>query len=287
MKSIEVKGDNIASNILGKDTYEYLISIESDNKLPSYFDDDEPKTNEEDYKNFLEQKKKERREKIAPALKKRKETVLKLNIMKNNIALSMAKRILYKSLIYCPIDTGALRRSAKLSITRRGMVISYGDSKVYYASYVHEIPRYKHTPPTQAKFLEEAVKEVIAEYSAVYSKYKIDVDMPSAKMLTYSGENNKIAAFVGFSDENLKGVLKSNYSKLGKDISNAVVKEDVADMFKIYDDYERLEAMDEFSKSDWHDALMNQRLEKIANKDGIDVNDEKSIVAFFYNALYK
>lgn len=70
-----------------------------------------------------------------------------------------------ESQILTPIDTGALRgsgvvRSPIISRTGVSVSIDYGGTAggiLGYALYVHEITRYRHAPPTQAKFLETPV----------------------------------------------------------------------------------------------------------------------------------
>jgi hypothetical protein len=52
----------------------------------------------------------------------------------------------------CPIDTGALRNSARVKIRGNTGGISF---EMPYASYVHEILHYRH-PVGEAKFLENA-----------------------------------------------------------------------------------------------------------------------------------
>lgn len=89
-----------------------------------------------------------------------------------------ADRVLYnalqptfeKSKVYCPKDTLLLVNSARLDVEparesggrKKAAVasISYGGRGVpFYAVYVHEILRYRHDPPTRAKFLESALRE--------------------------------------------------------------------------------------------------------------------------------
>lgn len=76
-----------------------------------------------------------------------------------------------QSQIYCPKDTLALVQSGKITktpgrVTRTGrerkasVSITYGSNLLpYYAVFVHEILKYKHAPPTRAKFLESALRE--------------------------------------------------------------------------------------------------------------------------------
>jgi hypothetical protein len=72
----------------------------------------------------------------------------------------------------CPIDSGTLRATAYLSPVKvRGdgniqFFMSYGTNingtkPAPYAVYVHEDIEKYHEPPTQAKFLEDAVQESI------------------------------------------------------------------------------------------------------------------------------
>jgi hypothetical protein len=70
---------------------------------------------------------------------------------------------------YCPKDTHALEKSILISqdnptegvpgLAREAVTIVCGDSTAYYAIYVHENLQAYHAAPTQAKFLERAVRE--------------------------------------------------------------------------------------------------------------------------------
>jgi hypothetical protein len=73
-----------------------------------------------------------------------------------------------KSQEYCPKRTGELVRSGYLEITDfRGsprVEMGYGrGGNPYYAVLVHENLNMYHKPPTQAKFLQRAVEEDIAD----------------------------------------------------------------------------------------------------------------------------
>ena len=92
-----------------------------------------------------------------------------------------AEQIRQKAITYTPIDTGALRRSSKVSQPRRvnqyvtNVSVTFGGPApgagtigrsgrrapgyVDYAVYVHEDPSARHAPPTQWKFLERAWRE--------------------------------------------------------------------------------------------------------------------------------
>lgn len=70
-----------------------------------------------------------------------------------------------KAIMYCPVKTGALRKSAYLEVRRAGLLrgwqaeIGFGRGGVpNYAIYVHEVP-YKHKDPTRWKFLQAALQE--------------------------------------------------------------------------------------------------------------------------------
>lgn len=80
-----------------------------------------------------------------------------------------------KAKMYCPLDPDhrsgeplALRASARLEKRTTGggkptVEISFGRNGVpFYAVFVHEMLRYRHAPPTRAKFLETAIKEDMA-----------------------------------------------------------------------------------------------------------------------------
>lgn len=82
---------------------------------------------------------------------------------KINIAEGLKKAaltILKKSQQYVPVDTGLLKKSGQIEVTGSGMgaraAVLY---QTRYAIYVHEDLSKYHAPPTQAKFLERAVRE--------------------------------------------------------------------------------------------------------------------------------
>jgi hypothetical protein len=85
-------------------------------------------------------------------------------------AIEAATAILERSQTYCPIDTGALRSTARLTaelseIDRSSVDMTYGgaDSIAPYAAIVHENLEARHNPPTQAKYLQRAVDELAPE----------------------------------------------------------------------------------------------------------------------------
>lgn len=71
-----------------------------------------------------------------------------------------------------PVDIGNLRDTAIHTVSGRG---EYTDAAIeyltYYATIVHEDLQKKHAAPTQAKFLERAVKEFGGQFEAVAYKH--------------------------------------------------------------------------------------------------------------------
>jgi hypothetical protein len=66
---------------------------------------------------------------------------------------------------YCPLDTGALRASAKVESTTTGHLVEstirFGDATAYYAIYVHEIN--KNYRVGGWKYLERAVRDLAVQ----------------------------------------------------------------------------------------------------------------------------
>ena len=67
-----------------------------------------------------------------------------------------------------PIDTGKLRQSGKIKMTKKGdnptATVSYGDARVDYALEVHEINKNYKEPGTGWKYLETPLKEKSKKY---------------------------------------------------------------------------------------------------------------------------
>jgi hypothetical protein len=62
-----------------------------------------------------------------------------------------------ESQIICPVDTGALRNSARTTtVLKKGQYETTVTYSTTYAIFVHERLDLAHRPPTQAKFLETA-----------------------------------------------------------------------------------------------------------------------------------
>lgn len=71
------------------------------------------------------------------------------------------QRIMNESVRICPIDTGRLRASRYVNPVSREnerFVLEMGYS-ADYALYVHEDLEAQHRPPTQAKYLEQPIRE--------------------------------------------------------------------------------------------------------------------------------
>ncbi len=73
---------------------------------------------------------------------------------------------------YVPVDTGRLKASGYIETAEEDGIIAgevgyapYGDP--YYATAVHEVEEWNHAPPTRAKYLEDAVKEVLGNGQAL------------------------------------------------------------------------------------------------------------------------
>lgn len=95
------------------------------------------------------------------------EAIKKLRRMKDAIppaveasVIEAAHILLRESLKLCPIDTGDLRRSGEVIVNGSGLsttaIVAYTQQ---YAIYVHENLEAYHKPPTQAKFLEQPMRQ--------------------------------------------------------------------------------------------------------------------------------
>lgn len=85
-----------------------------------------------------------------------------------------AEKVLERALVYTPVSTpeeakfypGYLRDSARIEEYGTGHKFRAVFTIAYYAPYavyVHEVLEYAHEPPTSAKFLERAAREVAPE----------------------------------------------------------------------------------------------------------------------------
>lgn len=120
---------------------------------------------------------------------------------KQAINKRIAQEILLLSQYYCPVDTGLMKYGKYRYKDEQGvireynsneggtLVRSHGDGyeivyKSSYASYVHEIPYYKHDAPTKYKFLEDAAIQVAQKYIADY-EYKVKIKMTYFPLACY------------------------------------------------------------------------------------------------------
>lgn len=89
-----------------------------------------------------------------------------------------AEAVMTKSKEICPVQTGALRASGQVGmpeVTGNNVLVElgYGNASVDYAVHVHENLQAFHKPPTQAKFLEQPLKESLKD---IEDKLKEDLD---------------------------------------------------------------------------------------------------------------
>lgn len=84
-----------------------------------------------------------------------------------------AEVVVEKARFYCPKDTHALEKSIRAVFQamqdgdRQEVAVTAGDSVAWYAIYVHENLDKWHDPPTQAKFLERAMRECQAQVEQI------------------------------------------------------------------------------------------------------------------------
>ena len=77
--------------------------------------------------------------------------------------------------VYTPIDTGDLRNSSKVEMIERAppravMEITFGDADTPYAALVHERLDLRHASPTQAKYLQRAVDELLPQMTELVGR---------------------------------------------------------------------------------------------------------------------
>jgi hypothetical protein len=148
--------------------------------------------------------------------------------------IDIAKQIFMRSLYYCPIDTGALKRSAYVkSDNMRYIDIGYSKD---YAMYVHELLNNFHLRPTRAKFLEDAVMDVCNVNSKLWTLNDISIIV----YISYD------PLFVRITPKSLSGqylsndmeILFSNYDEVDKnmreDFDNNILKTDFINNEKLY-----------------------------------------------------
>jgi hypothetical protein len=75
-----------------------------------------------------------------------------------------------------PVDTGKLKASGYIEVQQEGSELTGNvgyarDNDPFYAVIVHERLDLRHEPPTQAKFLEEAINRHIDEIPERFAEY--------------------------------------------------------------------------------------------------------------------
>jgi hypothetical protein len=76
-----------------------------------------------------------------------------------------AEEVLERAKLYTPVDTGYLKQTGRVEIELRELPLASAQIifDAPYAAVVHERLDLNHAPPTQAKFLERAVRELSNE----------------------------------------------------------------------------------------------------------------------------
>jgi hypothetical protein len=108
---------------------------------------------------------------------------LVLNAIKGitpEVLLETMEPVLLQAQIYCPEKTGALKNSGYLEVEQQGtggsITAEVGFARggiPSYAIYVHEDMTKYHVPPTQAKFLQTAIDEILPNIAEqILRKYK-------------------------------------------------------------------------------------------------------------------
>ena len=193
-----------------------------------------------------------------------------------HIIETMANRILFKSLYYCPVKTGALRASAELKIGKNGAVISYGNEKVDYASYVHELDSHIHKMPTQSKFLEDAAIEVKDEYLQIARENKLKLNIPKMRM-QYQGPNQDINLWIGFDNQAIE-----KFNPEGGTASTIGLGETNITGYESFSMYDMLDDNGEFSNE--NAEYYNNVMDLIKEGAYDDLNDDTALIAFFRHA---
>jgi hypothetical protein len=100
---------------------------------------------------------------MAAIIQKYRGIINKLKAQSPEILEQALEPVFAKSQEYCPVDTGSLINSGRLSSGKRNgkavAYITYGDSIAWYAAIVHERTDLNHASPTRAKFLQSALEE--------------------------------------------------------------------------------------------------------------------------------
>lgn len=83
---------------------------------------------------------------------------------------AIAEETYSNSQMLVPVDTGILKDSGYINIIGTSASVGYMTT---YASYVHEIMDYRHSKPTQAKYLTDALLMVMYRLVSTYGKTSI------------------------------------------------------------------------------------------------------------------
>jgi hypothetical protein len=148
--------------------------------------------------------------------------------------IDIAKQIFMRSLYYCPIDTGALKRSAYVK-SDDFKYIDIGYSKDY-AMYVHELLNNFHLRPTRAKFLEDAVMDVCNVNSKLWTLNDISIIVYISYDPLFVRITSKTLPDKYLSND--MEILFSNYDEVDKnmreDFDNNILKTDFINNEKLY-----------------------------------------------------
>lgn len=260
--NIIAKFINDASKTLGKE-----ITNEDVDKLG-----DSPFKNEMLRQLDIKERRLENIKKAQAARAAKRENDLKRLELFNDIrvrtSFRFATAILTKSMMYCPIDTGALRASAKLKVLGGGFVVSYGGNKAPYAPYVHQIEDRHHKYPTRAKFLEAAVQEVVTETVVLVSELKAtfkksfseDYKLPIPE-IRMSIDDSKVEAFIGVKENKMAEQLKK--SKIAERYRKA---SSIDDMFADDFDTSTFGLFEDIYNDNENDAFYNELFKDVMNK---------------------
>lgn len=178
-----------------------------------------------------------------------------------NTIRSIAMQIYTKSLYYCPIDTGRLKKSSKIQSIAGGEAykISYSTK---YVLFVHELLHLSHIAPTRAKFLEDAAVDIINLNKDSWNSHNIIVSID----MLYSQEEVAVvissypSSYYGFKNSNLfnnRSYVENNIDP--ESISNVSEDIDIEDD-EYYDVDDISDDVDDINENDALAYLLRQRM---------------------------
>ncbi len=102
---------------------------------------------------------------VSETLRGMRQLVKKDSIKVSDGLKKAAQMVLDKSQKYVPVDTSALKATGRIESNEKAglaaeATVSYGSELVRYALWVHENTEAAHNPPTCARFLTRAVREL-------------------------------------------------------------------------------------------------------------------------------